>query len=136
MDEDFVSGSGGIASRCGRSWYPPLRTAQGRGTHCVGDVSEIKSLGHPPTSRGEGEKFDAARATAFLPTFFHHIFPVRSSQTCTAIAEKIPRQYTIENCARLQRRTHFRPQTFHRYFDNIWPRSAPRKCTPNGKIQR
>jgi hypothetical protein len=40
-----------------RSWYPPLRQAQGRpfvknakdgARHCVGDASEIKSLGHPP----------------------------------------------------------------------------------------
>lgn len=39
-----------------RSWYPPLRQAQGRlfakgakdGHPTVGDDSKIKSLGHPP----------------------------------------------------------------------------------------
>jgi hypothetical protein len=57
--------------------------------------------------------------------FFRHIFLVRSSQTCTTIPEKIPRQCTIENCARLQRRTHFRPQTFHRYLTTYGPGDPP-----------
>src|SRR5580658_9478743 len=30
------------------SRLPPLQSAQGRGTHSVGDGSEVKSLGHPP----------------------------------------------------------------------------------------
>src|ERR1035438_6620795 len=47
--------------------------------------------------------------------FFHHIFLVRSSQTCTTIGATIPRQCIIEKCASLQRRTRFRLQTFHCY---------------------
>jgi hypothetical protein len=83
----------------------------------------------PALSGAEGVEFHTARNHCVPPNFFHHIFLVRSSQTCTTIAAKIPRQCTIENCARLQRRTRFRPQTFHVLFDNKcsdkWPRSAP-----------
>ena len=68
-----------------------------------------------------------------LPIFFHHIFLVRSSQTCTIIGAKIPRRCTMQNCARLQRRTHFSlivteesaGRRFSPLFDNIWPQSAP-----------
>src|ERR1019366_5381230 len=66
-----------------------------------------------------------APTTAFLPNFFHHIFLVRSSQTCTPIDAKIPRQCTIENCASLQKRTHFRPQTFHRFLTTNVRQMAP-----------
>src|ERR1039458_4834418 len=47
-----------------------------------------------------------------------------AEMTCSPIGAKIPRQCTIENCASLQRRTHFRPANFSPLFDNIWPRSA------------
>jgi hypothetical protein len=67
---------------------------------------------------------------------FHHKRDVRSSQTCTPIGAKIPRQCSIENCASLQRRTHFRPQTFHRYLTTYGLGQHPRKCTPNRKIKR
>jgi len=67
---------------------------------------------------------------------FHHIFLVRPSQTCSPIGAKIPRQCTIENCASLQRRTHFRSQTFHRYLTTYGQDQHPRKCTPNRKIKR
>jgi hypothetical protein len=70
------------------------------------------------------------------PNFFHHIFLVRSSRTCSTIGAKIPRQCTIENCVSLQRRTHFRPQTFHRYLTTYGSGQHTRKCTPNSKIQR
>jgi transposase InsO family protein len=34
---------------CRRSWLPALRKKrEGRGTLCISDASEIKSLGHPP----------------------------------------------------------------------------------------
>jgi len=66
----------------------------------------------PALSEAEGLEFHTARNHSVPPNFFHHIFPVRSSQTCTTIAAKIPRQCTIENCASLQRRTRFRPQPF------------------------
>ena len=72
-------------------------------------------------------EFHTAKNHCVPPNFFHHIFPVRSSQTCTTIAEKIPRQCTIENCASLQRRTRFRPQLFTCSLtinDNKWPRPA------------
>jgi hypothetical protein len=47
MDEDFVSGSGGVASLPALV-VPALRKVrEGRVTHCVGEVSEIKNLGHP-----------------------------------------------------------------------------------------
>jgi len=38
-------------------------------------------------------------------SFLHHIFPVPPSQTCTKISAKITGHCTIENCARLQRRS-------------------------------
>ena len=70
---------------------------------------------------------------------FHHKRDVEPSQTCSPIGAKILRQCTIENCASLQRRTPFRPQTFHVLFDNKCPTNGPgqhpRKCTPNSKIQ-
>jgi hypothetical protein len=75
----------------------------------------------------ERVEFNTAKNHCVPPNFFHHIFLVRSSLTCTTIAAKIPRQCTIENCARLQRRTRFRPQTFTCSLttnDNKWPRSA------------
>src|ERR1039457_6389599 len=103
------------------TWAPP---------YSAGHVRSV-------TSRALCEGWDSTlpRATAFLPNLFHHIFLVRSSQTCTAIGAKIPRQCTIENCARLQRRTRFGPQTFHRYLTTYGPGQHPRKCTPNRKIQ-
>src|SRR6202142_3519949 len=70
------------------------------------------------------------------PNFFHHIFLVPSSQTCTTIAAKIPRQCTIEKCASLQRRTPFRPQTFTCSLTTNGPGQHPRKCTPNRTNQR
>ena len=73
---------------------------------------------------------------AVPPSFFHHIFLVRSSQTCTTIAAKIPRQCTIEKCASLQRRTPFRPQTFTCSLTTNGPGQHPRKCTPNRTNQR
>jgi len=73
----------------------------------------------------EGWDSTLPRATALLPTFFHHIFLVRSSQTCAPIGATIPRQRTIENCARLQRRTRFGPQTFHRYLTTYLPGQHP-----------
>src|ERR1035438_5039601 len=96
------------------TWAPP---------YSAGHVRSV-------TSRALCEGWDSTlpRATAFLPNLFHHIFLVRSSQTCTAIGAKIPRQCTIENCARLQRRTHSSlrvpEESFSPLFDNIWPRSA------------
>ena len=49
MDEDFVSGSGGVASQLQALVVPALRKErEGRGTRCVGDANEIKRLGHPP----------------------------------------------------------------------------------------
>src|SRR6266849_219092 len=52
------------------------------------------------------------------PAFFHHIFLVRPSQTPNRNPAIIPRQCSIENCARLQRRTHHPPQNhFRRLFD-------------------
>jgi hypothetical protein len=86
------------------------------------------------------QEFDTARNHRVPPYSFHHIFPVRPSQTCTTVGAKIPRQCTIENCASHQRRTHFRPQTFYVLFDNKCPTNGPsqhtRKCTPNTKIKR
>ena len=33
-----------------RSWRPPFaKNAKDGARHCVGDASEIKSLGHPPS---------------------------------------------------------------------------------------
>jgi hypothetical protein len=73
-------------------------------------------------------------------TFFITNAMYEPSQTCSPIGAKIPRQCTIENCASLERRTHFRPQTFHVVFDNKCPTNGPSqhtpKCTPNSKIQR
>ena len=73
-------------------------------------------------------------------TFFITNAMYEPSQTCSPIGAKIPRQCTIENCASLQRRTHFRTQTFHVLFDNKCPTNGPsqhpRKCTPNRKIKR
>ncbi len=40
------------------------------------------------------------------PAVFHHIFLVRRSQTRNRNRAIIPRPCNIENCARLQRRTH------------------------------
>jgi hypothetical protein len=37
--------------RCRQLWLPPLQKTQGRGTHSVGDASEVKRLGHPPFSK-------------------------------------------------------------------------------------
>ena len=49
MDGDFVSGSGGVAVQRSAFVVPALRKErEGRGTHFVGDISEIKNLGHPP----------------------------------------------------------------------------------------
>ena len=77
------------------------------------------------TSRAlcEGVEFHTAKNHRAPPNFFHHIFLVRSSQTYTTVAAKIPRQCTIENCASLQRR--LPAANFSPLFDNIWPRSAP-----------
>jgi hypothetical protein len=58
------------------------------------------------------------------PNFFHHIFLVRSSQTCLAIAAKISRQWTIEKC-QSQETSPFPVSNFSPPFDNTWPRSAP-----------
>jgi hypothetical protein len=68
-------------------------------------------------------------------TFFITNAMYEPSQTCSPIGAKIPRQCTIEKCASLQRRTHFRTQTFHRYLTIYGPGQHPRKCTPNSKIQ-
>src|SRR6266849_8373611 len=74
------------------------------------------------------------------PAFFHHIFLVRPSQTPNLNPAIIPRQCSIENCARLQRRTHHPPQNhFRRLFDNMKTSSrsgqpAPRKV--HAKLQK
>ena len=48
MDGDFVSGSGGVAVQRSAFVVPALRKErEGRGTHFVGDISEVKNLGHP-----------------------------------------------------------------------------------------
>jgi hypothetical protein len=47
---------------------------------------------------------------------------------------KIPRQCTIENCASLQRRTHFRPQTFHRYLTTYGPGQHPASARQTAKF--
>src|ERR1035438_8077210 len=44
--------------------------------------------------------------------FFHHIFSVPRSQTCTTIGAMIHRRCSIEKCARLQRWTYFRLRIF------------------------
>jgi hypothetical protein len=49
MARDFVPGSSGVAAQLQPFVVPVLRKGrEGRGTHLVGDASEIKSLGHPP----------------------------------------------------------------------------------------
>ncbi len=52
MDWDFVSSASGVnlpesAPMVQAASYPPLQETQGRGTHSMGGVSEIKSLGDP-----------------------------------------------------------------------------------------
>src|ERR1035438_6972302 len=68
--------------------------------------------------------FSRAVITAVLPIFSSH-FPVPSSQTCTPIGAKIPRQCTIEKCASLQRRTHSSlrvlEESFHRFLTTYGP---------------
>jgi hypothetical protein len=60
--------------------------------------------------------------------YFHHIFLVLQSQTPNPNRAIIHRQYSIENCARLQRRTHHPPQNhFRRLFE---------KWTTSGQIKR
>ncbi len=90
----------------------------------------------PALSEVEGLGFHTARSRCVPPNFFHHIFLVRSSQTCIPIGATISRQRTIENCARLQRRTRFEPRTFHRYLTTYLPGHHPRKCTPNRRFRR
>jgi hypothetical protein len=52
MDEDFISGSGGMAPQVEALVVPALRKVrEGRGTLAVGDVSEIKGVGRPSASR-------------------------------------------------------------------------------------
>src|ERR1017187_8539817 len=68
-------------------------------------------------------------------TFFITNAMYEPSQICSQIGAKIPRQCTIENCASLQRRTHFRPQTFHRSLTTYGSDEHARKCTPNRKIR-
>jgi hypothetical protein len=92
-------------------------------------VGVIGSLG---VTHGYQTTANRARVSMWI---WQGIFLVRSSQTCTLIGAKIPRQCTIEKCVSLQRRTHFRPQTFHRSLTTCGPGQHPRKCTPNSKIQ-
>src|SRR5208282_1362673 len=79
-------------------------------------------------------EFYTAKNHCVPPNFFHHIFLVRSSQTCTSIGAKIPRQCTIENCPSLQRRTHFRTQTFHRYLQHMASFSTPASARQTAKF--
>src|SRR5260370_10848599 len=54
------------------------------------------------------------------PCLFHHIFLVRPSQTPNRNFCNNSRECSIENCARLQRRTHHPPQNhFRRLLDNM-----------------
>ena len=90
----------------------------------------------PALSEAEGLEVHTAKSHCLPPNFFHHIFLVRSSQTCTPIAEKISRQYTIENCVSLQRRARFRPQTFHRYLTTYGPGQHPPQVHAKQKNSR
>src|SRR5208283_1763672 len=68
-----------------------------------------------------------------LPSFITNAM-YEPSQTCTPIGAKIPRQCTIENCASLQRRTHFRSQTFHRYLTTYGPGQHPASARQTAKF--
>ena len=48
MDEDFVPWRSFTAGA--RGTRPFAKSTKERGTHCVGDASEIESMGHPPAS--------------------------------------------------------------------------------------
>src|ERR1700680_1048662 len=97
----------------------------------------------------EGVGFHGRRAhwlfRASRPAFFHHIFLSPKTLTPNRHRAIIPRQCSIENCARLQRRTHHPPQNHlrrlfdkqtksSRQVDNKQLKAAtphPEKCTPN-----
>jgi len=74
-------------------------------------------------------------------SFFHHFFLVPPSQTHNPNRAIIHRQCSIENCVRLQRRTHHPPQNIFggslkkgQQFTNKAAEAAiphPKKCTPN-----
>src|SRR6202035_5001364 len=57
---------------------------------------------------------------ASRPRLFHHTFLVPPSQTPNPNPAIIPRQCSIENCARLQRRTHHPPQNHPRRLFDKW----------------
>src|SRR6202049_1063145 len=89
----------------------------------------------------EGVGFHGRRAhwlfRASRPAFFHHIFLSPKTLTPNRHRAIIPRQCSIENCARLQRRTHHPPQNhFRRLFDKrtISGRQVDEKCSRSGNL--
>jgi len=71
--------------------------ARGDSALTMGQVNETEEVEYLP-------KGQLAKNPHYAHHFFHHIFPVSPSQTCTKISAKMTRHCTIENCARLQRR--------------------------------
>src|SRR5229473_7464844 len=72
------------------------------------------------TNRRHPDPIPPLLSPSHAPALFHHIFLVPPSQTPNRNRAIIPRQCSIENCARLQRRTQSPPQKhFRRLFDNM-----------------
>jgi len=65
--------------------------------------------------------------------FFHHIFSVPPSQTCTTIGAMIHRRCSIEKCARLQRWTYFRLRIFTALSQHMAPASTPATARQSSK---
>jgi hypothetical protein len=69
-------------------------------------------------------EFHTARNHCVPSNFFHHIFLVRSSQTCTKLDEKIPRTVHHRELRQSPETNAFPAADFSPLFDNLWPRSA------------
>src|ERR1017187_8518163 len=59
------------------------------------------------------------------PNFFHHIFPVRSSQTCTPNRCEDTSSVHHRELRQSPETNAFPAANVSPLFDNIWPRSAP-----------